>query len=243
MEITKLVLLFNKDKIILGVVASILGFTISGLVGQPMSYLLIVVSGLILVNIMLALFASYKLYDQSNLYKPEKLFSKIKFNDEDQVIFLHASFDPISRNLEKLIPPTNLRIYNLYGNRHEDEKSIEVSNRVFPPHPKQVDVDPTKLTDDSKSIDYVLAITSAHEILTQDRRVQFFKEAKRVLKDDGTLILCEQMRNWINFLFFNIGAFHFVSFKNWEDAINASGMRITKEEKLTRWGTILYIQK
>ena len=120
MKITKLVLLFNKDKIILGVVASILGFTISGLVGQPMSYLLIVVSGLILVNIMLALFASYKLYDQSNLYKPEKLFSKIKFNDEDQVIFLHASFDPISRNLEKLIPPTNLRIYNLYGNRHED---------------------------------------------------------------------------------------------------------------------------
>ena len=98
MKITKLVLLFNKDKIILGVVASILGFTISGLVGQPMSYLLIVVSGLILVNIMLALFASYKLYDQSNLYKPEKLFSKIKFND----CLLYTSPSPRDRQKSRM---------------------------------------------------------------------------------------------------------------------------------------------
>ena len=139
--------------------------------------------------------------------------------------------------------PQNLKIYNLYGNRHEDEKSIEISNRVFPPHPNQVNVDPTRMKDESNSVDYIFAITSAHEILTQEKRVKFFKEAKRILKDDGTLILCEQMRDLINFIFFNIGAFHFVSLKNWEEAISESGLKIRKQEKLTNWGTVMYINK
>ena len=243
MKITKLVVLFNKDKIILGIVVSIVAFLIALYASPILSRLLLAIGVLILINIAMSLFASYKLYDKSNLYKPDKLFSEIKFNEDDKVIFLHASFDPISRQLEKMIKPEHLKIYNLYGNRHEDEKSIEISNRVFPPHPDQVSVDPTNMKDESNSVDYILAITSAHEILTQEERVQFFKKAKRILKDDGTLILCEQMRNVINFIFFNIGAFHFVTLKNWEDAISKSGLTISKKEKLTSWGTMMYIRK
>lgn len=243
MKITKLVILFNKDKIIFGIVVSIIAFVTALFVPPFFSKLLVLISILILLNILLSLFASYKLYDQSNLYEPEKLFEGIQFKKSDKGILLHASFDPISRKLETLIEPENLKIYNLYGNRHEDEKSIEISNKAFPPHPNQVNVDPTNFKDKSKSIDYIFAITSAHEILTQEKRVKFFKEAKRIMKDDGTLILSEQMRNFINFLFFNIGAFHFVTLKDWEEAINESGMKITKKEKLTNWGTIMYIEK
>lgn len=243
MKITKLVVLFNKDKIILGVVMAVLGFGIASFVSSNWSIVFVVISSLLILNILLALYASYKLYDQSNLYKPEKLFENIQFKESDKAIFLHASFDPISKKLENLIKPENLKIYNLYGSRHEDEKSIEISNRVFPPHPDQVNVDPTKLKDDSKSMDYIFAITSAHEILSQEKRIEFFKEAARVLKDDGTLVLCEQMRNTINFVFFNIGAFHFVRFKDWAEAIKTSGLKIQKHEKLTNWGSVLYIVK
>jgi len=243
MKITKLVVLFNKDKIILGIVMSIIAFVTAGFVSPLFSKILVLISVLILLNILLSLFASFKLYDKSNLYEPEKLFEGIQFKKSDKGILLHASFDPISKKLENLIEPENLKIYNLYGNRHEDEKSIRISNQIFPPHPNQINVDPTNLEDKSYSIDYIFAITSAHEILTQDKRVKFFKEAKRIMKDDGTLIICEQMRNFINFLFFNIGAFHFVTKKDWEDAINESGMKIIKKEKLTIWGTLMYIEK
>lgn len=243
MKITKLVVLFNKDKIILGITVSTIAFVIALFVSPVFSKILVALSFLILINIALSLFASYQLYDQSNLYKPEKLLERIQFSKNDKGILLHASFDPISRKLENLIEPENLKIYNLYSNRHEDEKSIEISNKVFPPHPNQISVDPTQLEDESNSIDYIFAITSAHEILTQDKRVKFFREANRILKDDGTLILCEQMRNLINFVFFNIGAFHFVTLKDWEEAINESGMKITKKEKLTNWGTVMYIEK
>lgn len=207
MQITKLVILFNRDKILLGIVIAILAFLVSNFVGPILGKILVTVGILILINILLSLFASYKLYDQSDLFRPEMLFREIDFKEEDQVIFLHASFDSISRKLEKMVNPQNLKIYNLYGNRHEDEKSIQVSNRLFPPHPDQINVDPTNLEDKSHSVDYILSITSAHEILTQEKRVKFFKESKRILKDGGTLILCEQMRNMNNFIFFNIGAF------------------------------------
>jgi len=243
MKIIKLVVLFNKDKIILGIVVSISAFVIACFVSSFLSKILVLIRILVLLNILLSLFASYKFYDKSNLYEPKELFEGIQFKTSDKGILLHASFDPISRKLEYLIKPENLKIYNLYGNRHEDEKSIEISNQVFPPHPNQMNVDPTNLGDESNSIDYMFAITSAHEILTQDKRVKFFKEAKRVMKDNGTIILCEQMRNFINFLFFIIGAFHFVTLKDWEEAINESGMKITKKEKLTNWGTVMYIEK
>jgi len=243
MKITKLVILFNKDKILLGIAVSIIALLTSCFVSIVLSKILIGFGFLILINIALSLFASYKLYDKSNLYKPEKLLKEINFKKNDKVIFLHASFDPISRNLEQLINSNNLKIYNLFGNRHEDEKSIETSNRIFPPHPKQINVDPTNLKDDSNSIDYILAITSAHEILSQEKRIKFFKESKRILKDGGTLILCEQMRDLTNFIFFNIGAFHFVTLKNWKEAIKESGLKIVNKEKITIWGTIIYVTK
>ena len=243
MKITKLVVLFNKDKIILGIVVSIIALVTALFTSALLSKLLVTISILIVLNILMSLFASYKLYDQSNLYKPEKLFKRIPFTKNDKGILLHASFDPISRKLENLIEPENLKIYNLYGNRHEDDTSIKISNKVFPPHPNQINIDPTNFKDQSDSIDYIFAITSAHEILTQEKRVKFFKEVKRIMKPNGTLILCEQMRNFINFLFFNVGAFHFVTFKDWEEAITESGMKITKKEKLTNWGTVMYIEK
>lgn len=87
------------------------------------------------------------------------------------------------------------------------------------------------------------SIAKKSEILSQEKRVKFFKESKRVLKEDGVLVLCEQMRDLTNFIFFNIGAFHFVSLDNWESAIAESGMKIVKRQKLTVWSTVLYIEK
>lgn len=243
MKITKLVILFNKEKIILGLLVALILIQSSTYVAPEISTFFRIFSIAIIINILLSLVASYLLYDRSDLYRPEKLFKDLSFRDADKVIFLHASFDPISRVLDKMIDPDHLKIYNLYGNRHEDEKSVNVSNRIFPPHPKQVNIDPTQIPDESNSVDYILAITSAHEILTQERRTHFFQEANRILKNDGTLILCEQMQNWINLIFFNIGAFHFVKLDSWQHSIREAGLKIVKKERLTIWGTMLYIQK
>jgi len=243
MTITRLVIQFNKDKIFLGLILSIILITLSIYTAFWFSKFLFIFGLLILTNIILAIFASYQLYDKSNLYKPKELLQSLIIKKTDKAIFLHASFDPVSSKLEQMFKIGNLKIYNLYGNRHEDEKSIKISNKLFPPNPKQQVINPTNLPDNSNSIDYILAITSLHEILSQEKRIHFFKEANRILKDDGTLIICEQLKNWINFIFFNIGVFHFVSFNQWKDAIEKSNLKIEKVEKITPWGTMIFVKK
>lgn len=243
MKITRLVLLFNKHKIILGLVVATVAGVLATRLAPVLATLLALLSAAIVLNILLAVVASYILYDRSALYKPKELFADLKIKDSDRAIFLHASFDPVSRELEELIRPENLKVYNIYGNRHEDEKSVRISNRVFPAHPADQVVDPAALPDPTNSVDYIFAITSLHEILAQSDRVRFFEEAKRVLKDDGTLIVCEQMRDLTNFLFFNIGVFHFVSLGDWKAAISEAGLRLRRQQQITIWGTVLYLSK
>lgn len=241
MQITQLVVLFNKDKIIAGVLLSVLLSALYFAFDYAWSWVLLVLAAVVICNILLALYASYQLYDRSDLYRPKKLLKDMAITDVDKVIMLHASFDPISSKLEELMGPDKLKIYNLYGNRHEDEASVKISNRVFPPNPRQVIVDPKQLPDKDNSIDYILAITAAHEILRQEDRIAFFKEAKRVLKSGGRLILCEQMRNTINFIFFNIGAFHFVKGNDWQVAIDKAGLTVIRKEQLTAWAEVWHI--
>ena len=92
MKITKLVILFNKDKILIGTEVSIISFIVSMIVSKPLSILLIILSGIIMLNIFAAIIASYILYDKSELYNPKKLFKDIKFHKEDKAILLHARF-------------------------------------------------------------------------------------------------------------------------------------------------------
>ena len=74
-------------------------------------------------------------------------------------------------------------------------------------------------------------------------RVQFFEETKRVLKKDGIIILSEQFRDTTNFLFFNIGAFHFLSKKEWIKAITEADLQIVANKKITPFANMLLIKK
>nr|WP_276590714.1 MULTISPECIES: methyltransferase domain-containing protein [unclassified Chryseobacterium] len=136
-----------------------------------------------------------------------------------------------------------MTVCDIFGNRHEQEKGIETSKKIFPPHPKEIKISPNRLPFEDKSQDIILAVTSLHEILDHEQRVLFFKEAKRILKDDGIIIVSEQFRDFTNFVFFNIGAFHFLSEKNWKKAIASSDLKIIKNQKLTPFANMLIIKK
>ena len=216
MTITKLVFLFNRDKIFFGIGVSFILLVFSFYLPSGYNLFFKVAAGLILINICLALIASYILYDKSNLYKPKELFEELNIDKNSTSAFIHASFDPVSKQFLELFHKENFKVYNIYGNRHEDESAIKFSEKVFPPNNSEIKIDPTNLPDQDDSLDYIFAVTSLHEILEHKSRVSFFKESKRVLRHDGVLIICEQTRSIINFIFFNIGAFHFVSDKNWK---------------------------
>jgi len=135
-----------------------------------------------------------------------------------------------------------LVVCDIFENRHLEEKMIKVSKREFPPNTKEIKIDPTKLPFSDNSQEMIFAVTALHEILDHDKRVLFFKEAKRVMKDNGILIISEQMRNGINFMFFNIGAFHFLSKNKWKKAIKESGLKIYETRNVTLFAETIILK-
>ncbi|WP_282630807.1 methyltransferase domain-containing protein [Empedobacter sedimenti] len=244
MKITKLVILFNYKKILLGIVISIILFVLSFLIDSAFIKILFnIVGGLILLNIIASIVASYLLYDKSDLYEVNKLNEIVDFNNIENTVLIHASFDPLSQQLENNYPKLNLTVCDIYGNRHEHESGVEISKKVFPPNPNEIKINPTQLPFTDNSQDAILAITAIHEVLDHHKRVQFFEEAKRILKKDGVIILSEQFRNTTNFLFFNIGAFHFLSKKQWIKAITEADLKIVANKKVTPFANMLLIKK
>ncbi len=241
MKITKLVLLFNYKKILLGFLVAVIFFIVSNQFATDFNTLLKVFSILIILNIIASIVASYVLYDKSDLYSVEKLNKIIDFRKIENAILIHASFDPLSQKIEEKFPNIKLTTCDIYGNRHEHESGIKISKKVFPPNPKEIKINPSQLPFEDKSQDIVIAITAIHEILDLQQRVLFFKEAKRILKAEGKIILSEQFRDTINFIFFNIGAFHFLSEKQWRRAISEAGLRIQENSKITSFSNMLTI--
>lgn len=244
MKITKLVILFNYQKIVLGIVVSAILFALSFWINSNLFVLILRIFGvLVLLNIIASLLASYILYDNSDLYELNNLKGIIDWNKTENAILVHASFDPLSKTLEEKNPNLNLKVCDIFGNRHEQEKGIETSKKVFPPNPREIKIKPHQLPFEDKSQDVILAITALHEILEHEQRVLFFKEAKRVLKDDGVIIVSEQFRDFTNFVFFNIGAFHFLSKKQWKNAIFGGGLKIVENKKITPFANMLIVRK
>ncbi|GGG50124.1 methyltransferase domain-containing protein [Epilithonimonas arachidiradicis] len=241
MKITKLVLLFNYKKILLGFLVAVISFIVSNQFAADFNILLKVFSILIILNIIASIVASYVLYDKSDLYNVKKLNKIIDFRKIENAILIHASFDPLSQKIEEKFPNIKLTTCDIYGNRHEHESGIKISKKVFPPNPKEIKINPSQLPFEDKSQDIVIAITAIHEILDHQQRVLFFKEAKRILKAEGKIILSEQFRDTINFIFFNIGAFHFLSEKQWRRAISEAGLRIQENSKITSFSNMLTI--
>lgn len=205
--------------------------------------LLRVLGSLIILNIIASLIASYILYDNSDLYELKGLNEFLDWEKIENAVVIHASFDPLSRKLEEKYPKINFTVCDIYGNRHEHENGIEVSKKMFPPNPKEIKIAPETLPFEDESQDIILAVTALHEILDHQKRVLFFKEAKRILKKGGLMIISEQFRDMTNFICFNIGAFHFLSQKQWEEAISAAKLKITENKKITPFANMLMVKK
>ncbi len=244
MKITKLVILFNYKKLLLGVFVamfSLWGSTMAK--NSALAMFFVGLSVLILLNILISILAAYLLYDQSDLYRLEQIPDSVDLDGHRNGLFIHASFDSMSRLLEERYPEMDLVVCDIYENRHMDEKMIHYSKRIFPPNSDEIKINPTNLPFEDESQDIIFAITAVHEILQHEKRVAFFMEAKRVLRKNGVIILSEQMRNGINFLFFNIGAFHFLPRKDWLLAIDQSEMTIISTYKVSLFAETLIIKK
>jgi ubiquinone/menaquinone biosynthesis C-methylase UbiE len=109
--------------------------------------------------------------------------------------------------------------------------------------PNSLNVTTDNLQIPDKSVDVAFALLSAHEIRKTPERITFFKEIKRVLKDDGRIVVTEHLRDIPNFLGYNIGFFHFLFKHTWLKTFKGAGLKVVQKTKVTPFITNFVLAK
>ena len=190
--------------------------------------------------ILSSLTVSFYVYDLSNLYELDWLADdKIQIN----IANISAGFDETSHLLELKFKNAKLTALDFYNPETHTEVSIKRARKAYPAYPNTIKINSNKINLPHDSFDIVFVILAAHEIRNDDERTLFFKEATRILKSNGQIIVVEHLRDFANFAAYNIGFFHFLSKTNWLKTFESSNLKIIRTEKITPFITIFTLQQ
>lgn len=201
-----------------------------------------IITSLILIIAFIILFSlivSFYVYDLSNLYKMEWL----KGRKGGTVLNVNAGFDEVSKLIMKIMGQVELINCDFYDPTKHTEVSIKRARKAYPPDPRSISVTTGKLPFDNESFDVLIAFLSVHEIRDSNERANFFKELNRVLKPSGEIIVTEHLRDFNNFLAYNIGFFHFHSKRTWLDTFKSTGLFVNEEVRTSGFITTYILKK
>ncbi len=191
--------------------------------------------GLAAASVFISLIVSYYIYDLSGFYQLAWLADD---SENINIANIHAGFDETSVLLKQKFSHAKLTVLDFYNSAVHTEVSIKRARKAYPPFPNTLKTATSGLPLSDHSVDKIFIIFAAHEIRNDAERVVFFQEIRRALKPNGQIFVAEHLRNWINFLAYNVGFLHFLSRASWLKTFQASNLRIRKEDKLTPFITV-----
>jgi hypothetical protein len=189
---------------------------------------------------LLSLFASWYIYDHSELYNLQWLNDIIT---GEQLVNIHAGFDETSALLVRKYPTAGLQVFDFYNPVLHTEVSIERARKIYPPYPGTRKTGTDKIPLAAESIDTVFLLLAAHEIRDQQERITFFKELQRALKADGQVIVLEHLRDFPNGMVYTVGCLHFFSRKAWKQTFVKAQLTLKQEKKITPFLSVFILQK
>lgn len=211
-------------------VAALLGFAFTGTLIHT-NYLVLPAITILLVTIISLLASSY-VYDFSNLYSLQWM-DGLSMKHPESIVNVNAGFDETSSILVQKYPEAEFTVLDFYNSKIHTEISIKRARNAYPPFPGTISIDSNQFPIKDQSVDLMFAILSAHEIRDENERILFFNELKRSLKEKGSIIVAEHLRDIPNFLAYTIGFFHFHSKKTWFKTFKSANLKVTKEIKIT----------
>lgn len=197
---------------------------------------------LILIPLFISLAVSYYVYDATNFYSLKWIDIK---NEENsfKILNINAGFDETSDLMKNNFLNSDIQSVDFYDEKKHTEISIKRARKLYPNSPKTITVKTNFLPFENSSVDYIFLIFAAHEIRDEEERIIFFKELNRILKADGKIIVTEHLRDFNNFLAFNIGFLHFLSLKSWHKTFSNSDFQIQTSSKINPFVTTFYLTK
>lgn len=233
---------FNWHFYAIAIVLVVLLISIKTQFPSSYNWLIICVIIITITTTFISLAISYFIYDYSDLYTLHFLdFLNMKSNST--LVNINAGFDETSAIIKHKYPNTNLIVLDFYDASKHTEISIERARNAYPVFPNTINIRTDNISLQAKSVDYIFLIFAAHEIRNEAERILFFKQLKDILKIDGKIIVTEHQRDFINFIAYTIGFFHFHTNKTWKKTFQQSGFSIQKEFKLNPFITTFILTK
>jgi len=196
----------------------------------------------IILPITISLLISYYVYDYSN-WLDFKWLERLKIGKNQTILNVNAGFDETSEILRKKFSHAEFIIFDFYDPAKHTEVSIKRARKAYPLASNAIQVKTDQLPLQNGYVDTIFVLFSAHEIRDKAERITFFKELSRILNDKGEIIVLEHLRDWANFLAFNMGFFHFYTKKSWQNIIHSAGLKIEQEIKFTPFVSAFKIVK
>lgn len=195
---------------------------------------------LVLTSTFISLLVSYYVYDLSNLYKLNWVADN---HEKIEIVNISAGFDETSALIKSKFPNSNLVVLDFYNPKTHTEVSIKRARKAYPAFPNTKEITTSNITLQSNSADKIFVTLSAHEIRNDDERVIFFNELHRVLKPKGQIFVTEHLRDFSNFIAYNMGFFHFLPKSIWNKTFDRARLIIKKEQKITPFITTFTVEK
>lgn len=197
---------------------------------------------LILVPTLVSLCVSLYVYDLSGLYQLNWIDNRSQKHPMT-IVNIHAGFDETSTLLASKFKKAELLVFDFYEPEKHTEISIKRARKAYPSFPNTKSVSTNHLPIADNTVDMVFIIFAAHEIRDEQERITFFKELKRIIKPTGTIVVTEHLRDFPNFLAYNIGFLHFYSRKSWLELFQKVSLSVKKEQKITTFISSFIITK
>jgi len=194
-------------------------------------------------GLVMPLIVSAYVYDFSRYYE-FKWLKKCKISDSEvrQMININAGFDETSFIIKNNFPNADLKVFDFYNAEKHTEPAIIRARKVSMVYPETQQMKSDSITTDDHSADLIFLLSAVHEIRSNDEKIGFLKECRRVCKSDGKVIMVEHLRDLPNFLAFSVGFTHFFSRKIWKNAFESAGYRSFEEIKFTPFMSIFICQ-
>ncbi len=232
------ILSFNRHFYVYGLIFLALTI-ISYIIFQWSTTLFWLINIAFVYGLLMPLIVSAYVYDFSGYYDFRWL-KKLNLEDSNaqQLININAGFDETSYIIKNNFPKSDLKVFDFYNAETHTEQAIIRARKVSLVYPNTQQINSSHIPLKDNSVDVVFLLSAAHEIRSQEEKIEFLKECNRLCKPKGKVVMVEHLRDFPNFLAFSIGFTHFFSKKTWQKAFNNAGFSTFKETKFTPFMSI-----
>jgi len=217
--------------------------SVIGVIFAPESYQVyfLLIALFTILGTFIPLSVSWYIYDLSGFYQISWL--KLNILPQSSIANIHAGFDETSYLLKNRYLTSSLQVFDFYNPLLHTEVSIKRARKAYPPHPDTQVINTSQIPLENNSLDSIFVIFSAHEIRNEKERTAFFKELRRVLKPSGKIVVVEHLRDFWNFLAYNIGFFHFLPYQAWLFTFKQVDLAISEQKSLTPFVKLFILEK